>query len=345
MRIRNLLTLSLLFVAAQLQGAITGSLMTSDGQPVAGATVAVGSFESLHETRARFLAGAASVTQTSTETNGKGAFKLDSPKDAVAMLRVTAPGYAPLLRRVVPDEEVGALVLVKASMKSGTVRAAGKPVAGAKVIWFYAPGGDHIAVTDEQGRYQVPDPATGVRRVVLHPDFAIDNVVLRSAGSLPLDANLTAGGPYTARVVAPGGSPVPNAQVIVDGWPLAKTGDDGKFTIAHMSPSWRTLIVKAGSLVAVRFAGGKTSSDLVLGKGATIAGTLTDAKSGVPVAGAEVVAALPTTYGLDNETTVSDGKGRFSFLLAPGSYRIVARHPMYVDATQPADVAAGAVVT
>ena len=89
--------LALLFAAAvPSTAAITGYVMSSDGQPIAAAKVEVFSLEPLEAARARLLSSAPErVALKTAETDSKGKFTLESPKDPVVQLRVSAKGYAP----------------------------------------------------------------------------------------------------------------------------------------------------------------------------------------------------------------------------------------------------------
>ena len=45
------------------------------------------------------------------------------------------------------------------------------------------------------------------------------------------------------------------ATILVDGWPLATSGDDGTFTIAHMPAKWKTITARKDSLIGQRTSG------------------------------------------------------------------------------------------
>lgn len=60
----------------------------------------------------------------------------------------------------------------------------------------------------------------------------------------------------------------------------------------------------------------------------TIVGTVVDATTGTPIAGAKVSAISPAEV----ETTTSDARGRFVFVsLAPGDYTVVAEHARWTE--------------
>src|SRR6185436_4247477 len=138
-----------------------------------------------------------------------------------------AAGYEPQARTVERDEDAGVIVLAKRETRKGAITSGGKPVANATVLISYN-GTDLITRTDEQGRYDAPDVKRAARITVIHPDYAIDDEQFLQAGtpSSAMDRTLTAGEKLTGRVVAADGTtPVANATISVDQWPLATSGE------------------------------------------------------------------------------------------------------------------------
>ena len=89
-------TLALCFAAFPSLAAITGVVMTTDGQPVAGARVSICAFEAGEAARTRLLsASPEAVPIASAQTDAKGTFSLESPKDPMVDLRMFARGYEP----------------------------------------------------------------------------------------------------------------------------------------------------------------------------------------------------------------------------------------------------------
>ena len=126
------------FVALRSFAAITGVVMTNDGQPISGARVSIRAFESTDAARVRLLSATPeAVPLLSAQTDSKGTFSLESPKDATVDLSIVARGYEPQQRRIERDEEVGAIVLTKAETRKATVTAGGKPVPNALVVINY----------------------------------------------------------------------------------------------------------------------------------------------------------------------------------------------------------------
>lgn len=333
---RLLPILALCFVAhAAASAAVTGYVMNSDGQPLPGAKIEMFSLESLDAARTRLLSTTPERKPLATgEADAKGKFTLDSPKDPVVLLRVSAKGYAPDMVRIERDEDVGAVALAPAEMKSGRITANGKPVAGAKVVWSGA--GEVIATTDEQGRYSVPDPAKWAGGVtVIHPDYAVlDDSINRGFTPNPsVDRTLNAGVVLSGTVVAEDGkTPVSGAAVSIDGSPVATSGQDGTFTIPHAPAKWQTIAARSGSLAGTRAR--IASSPVVvikLAKAASLTGSLRDSKTQTPIAGADIrLRALMRIDAGQSWSAFTDAKGNYAINgIIPGAYQVVATRPGY----------------
>jgi hypothetical protein len=339
---RTICSLALLFAALPTFAAITGVVMTTDGAPVAGAKVSISSFDPVESRRIRLHPGAAAPAAiATTQTDAKGAFSFDSPKEALVDLHIDARGYEPTMRRVERDEEIGAVALRKADMKSGTVRANGKAVANAKVLVLYT-GADYVTTTDAEGRYSAPDLKNAGRIIVVHPDFAISDETFNTmapAQAGRADRTLVPGAHWAGKVVGQDNkTPVAKAEIWVDGWPVATTADDGTFTLAHLSPKWQNIVARSGSLMGIRSRASESATTIRLAKAATVSGTVRDSKTQTPIPNAAVrLGAIRANA--ETEVMLSDAKGNFSFTTAPGNFRITAGHPAYDFAF--AQVAAG----
>jgi uncharacterized GH25 family protein len=326
--------LPLVLLAANASAAITGTVMNNDGVAVAGARVSIRGFEAPDARRVRLMSDAPEAVQlASTQTDAKGAFTLESPKNAAVGLFVSANGYSPVATRVERDEDAGAIVLPKAQLRRGVITSGGgKPVPNATVAIYYG-SYEYVARTNAEGWYEAPDPKRATSLVVLHPDFAIDE----KAGFTPpgterdLTRTLATGTKVTGRVVGPDGqAPVANATLTVDNWPVAKSGEDGTFTIARAPSRWTNLMARTeGMLAQVPFA--KTGAyTLRLQKAATITGRVTDSKSKAPVAGAVVRTAMARMNRTEGIAAETDAKGAYSIVVPPGAYLVLALHPAYV---------------
>jgi uncharacterized GH25 family protein len=344
MRTRSFAALAfLLCSAAPALAAISGVVMTTDGQPVAGARVSIYPLETGEARRARLLSDKpAEVPISAVETDAKGNFSLESPKDTLVDLEVTAKGYYGESRVIERDEDVGAIALSKAEIKSGTITAGnGKPVAGATVALSYL-GSEYITRTDDAGRYEAPDPKRARVLVVNHPQFALTEVqALGRSGIANLNQTLAMGSKITGVVLGLDGKPAPNVTIAVDGWPLATSGEGGAFTVERAPSKWSSITAQNGALIATR-SYQKEPVTLRLAKAATIAGRVLDAKTKLPVAGAVVRAGQRMARMLNESATtgVTDAKGNYTLYVAPGQYMLFASHPAYDG--RPVDITAAA---
>jgi protocatechuate 3,4-dioxygenase beta subunit len=338
LRILGFSAFAFVLFAATAFPAITGAVINVDGQPVAGARVSVFAPETTASRVARLVSKTPQpVLIASTTTNAKGAFSLETPKIPVIEVRIEADGYAPDTLRIASDEELGAVALVAAATRTGTITANGKPLAGATVAW-----NTFITTTDANGKYSMPDPQKwGSRMFVYHPDFAFaDDAAVMPNEKKKLDRVLDAGVALTGKVVGDDGkSPLANATIYVDDYPLATSADDGTFTIAHAPKRWEKIEARTATRSGSRV---KADGALVIktAKGATITGMVRDAKSAVPIAGAQVVAMLGgmRMRGSEIASGLTDAKGNYTLPIAPGSYELIVSRPGYSSANASASV-------
>ncbi|HYK00199.1 MAG TPA: carboxypeptidase regulatory-like domain-containing protein [Thermoanaerobaculia bacterium] len=344
-----LVALSLLVTPAF--AGITGTVMNADGVPIAGAQVAIHGYETFEARRGRLMSETPeAVPLAATRTNDKGAFTLESPKNAAVWLYVSASGYGPESRRVERDEDAGAIVMRKGAAGGGVITSGdGKPVANATVVLHYDNGRfEYVTKTNAAGRYEAPDPNRASAIAVLHPDYAIDE---KTAANAPLTERdltrtLAAGTKVTGRVVgADGRTPVANATLAIDSWPVGKSGEDGTFAIAHAPVRWSTLVARSAGLIGQAPFAKADAYTLRLAKAATVSGRVTDAKSKVPVAGAIVRAAVPRVSRGDALGAETDAKGGYSIVVPPGAYLVFTFRPGYDAANADVSVGPGQQVT
>src|ERR1700682_2295100 len=139
MRIRLLCLAPTLLTASTVFASISGTVINSDGQPIAGAKVSMFVPETIDARRARLMSKTPErAPLVAKQTDGKGTFTFDSPNEAVVDLRIEAAVFGPDALRVVADEDIGAIALVTAPMQKGTMTANGKPLAGATLVWARA---------------------------------------------------------------------------------------------------------------------------------------------------------------------------------------------------------------
>lgn len=330
-----------------LFAAITGTVINMDGQPVAGAKVSAFALESLDARRARI--SSADTTRkplATTTTDSKGNFSVDAPKSSVVDLRFDAAGFAPQSERAAADDDAGVIQLQPGQMKQGTITAKGKPLAGAHVV-VAGEYGEIITTTDETGHYSLPDPARiNSRIVVKHPDYAIVNQTIGRLSTTRTDIALDPGTSLSGRVVAEDGTtPVANAAVYIDDVPVTKTAEDGTFTIAHLPKKFEQIEVHADTRIASRAFAKELKSpvELKLARGASLSGTVRDAKTQLPLAGAEIRLITPRAITLAGGlTAISDAKGNYSFTgLRGGDFDATSSRPNYAMTTVSVHIAAG----
>ena len=361
MRMRLLpLPLLAFLISIPATASITGVVINTDGQPIAGAKVSIYAPETIEAHRVRLLSKSPERTPlASRQTDSKGAFTFDSPKDqSVVDLRVDVTGFAPEAVRLLADDEAGAIALTTAAMQRGTITAAGKPVAGATVIWM-GNATDFLATTDAEGHYSVPDPSKWAGRlIVFHPDYAPMDQMSGARATPKIDQSLNPGVTIKGRVVAEiGQTPAAKATVFIDDLPLATTADDGTFTIAHAPKDWQELQTRGGAFAGVRARTNDGAINVRLVKAGRITGTVRDAKTQLPLANAEVRLgpALPfgRIRGFGNaaagvapatESALTDSKGVFSIATAPGRYTLSGIFPGSALSTASVSVTAGQTV-
>ena len=315
--------------------AITGTLINGEGQPVAGAKVSAFALESFDARRTRLRStDPVRKALATAQSDSKGNFSIEAAKGSVVDLRFDAAGFAPQNVRAAADDDAGVIQMSAAQMKSGTITANGKPLAGA-VVLVANEDGESWTTTDATGRYTLPDPARVNSRVIVHhPDYAIAQQSVGRFSASKTDIALDAGTALNGRVVAEDGTTaVPNAMVLVDQLALATTAADGTFAIAHMPKKWEQLEVVAGNRIASRAFAKDIASPLQLRltPGASLTGGIRDAKTQLPLAGAEV--RLTTTGRFMNTayiTAITDEKGNYAITgINGGDYDVTATRPNY----------------
>lgn len=336
LRARLLLATTLLSFAIPTFASITGTVIDHDGKPIAGARVSAFALETRDARRVRLQSKTPERTALITSTtDARGAFSLNTPKDtAVVELQADAKGFGVDMTRAERDEDSVTMMLPAASMKSGTISANGKAVAGATVAWI-GNGAEWVATTDANGKYSVPDPAKWANTsLVVHPDYALNEQFYFGQRKADPTLTLDPGVSVTGRVVAAdGNTPVAGATLMVGTFSNVKTNADGTYTIAHAPNKWSTIEAKSGDFVGVRANNAKAPTTMKLTAAATISGVVRDAKTQQPLADAEVL--LSHSMGRNGlridpnaASAITDAKGNFSFTgLQPGNYDLTGtRH-------------------
>jgi len=312
---RKLAILLAVTASTSLYAAITGTILDPEAKPVAGATIRAYAAENASVMRARILAGKIDREPiASAQSAENGTFSLDV-KGAVAVdVVIDAPSHARNAIAAVDGDDLGALILAPPAARKLRVTSSGKPIANAFVV-----SGIDVWRTDAAG--EVPAPASTTAYVV-HPDYAIN----RHTGNNGLEVKLSRGVAVRGRVVDAKG-PVAHASVSINGWPLAESGDDGTFTIAHAPDSWQSIAAVRGSDTGTATRPKTGALEIRIAPAATFIGTVRDSNRGGAVAGARM-----TISNTDDDAivAVTDAKGAFTAgPLLPRVYQIAGMHPAY----------------
>jgi hypothetical protein len=313
---RKLAILLAVTAATNLYAAITGTILDPDTKPIGGATIRAYAPESSLAMRARIVAGKIEREPiASVKSADNGTFSLDV-KDAIAVdVVVDAPPHPRISIATVDGDDLGAIVLAPPAPRMLRVTSGGKPVANAIVV-----AGIEVSRTNAAG--EVPAPASN-SVYVFHPDYAI----ARRDPANSFEMKLARGVAVSGSVTNPAG-PVAHAVVSIDGWPLAESGDDGTFTIAHAPERWQSISAIHGSEAGIVMRAKTGAPEIRITPGATFAGTLRDTGRGGAVAAARMT--ITPITGDESMTTVTDAKGAFTFgPLLPHDYRIGGMHPSY----------------
>ena len=319
---RKLALLSLLFCSLKLAAAVTGYVVDEDGKPLAGVrvrAVAPESLEALHDRLASATPELVAIGEA--QTGSDGAFRIDVKRHPVVTLLAEGSGRVPATFDAV-DGDAATLQLIAAPARTGRITANGKPVANALLVL-----NNHFLVrTSEKGEYTLPDPNTWLFRMfVAHPGFATLEKLRGRDGWGSLDFSLDAGQQVRGRVVDPAGRPVANAIVRNAAWPVARSGEDGSFTIDHLPSNVKSLTAREGNRIGSAKPGGES---IVLRPGATIAGSLRSSKDELPVAGATITARTADTPRLGS--AITDAKGNFTIEGLPAAVvQLSVSHPAF----------------
>ena len=327
--------LLVIWAVPSVEAAVTGRVLASDGRPLAGARVAAFALEASLERSSRLVSGRARVPVASAASAADGSFRLETAL-AVVDLEAAATGFQPAFARVA-DGERAVLALRNAPTVKGQVVAAGRPVAGATVVWM---AGDEsgeryelVQRSGPDGGYELPAPAGWAGSVlVTHPDFAplSSGPGVAGWGSV-LRHELGPGTAVEGRVVeVTTGRSVAGATVFVDGWPLGRSDAGGAFLVRHAPSGWSTLEARTDALAGT--AEPRAGRLLVPAEPLRrLSGTVRDLGSGRPLGGAVV-----TLHGRDGteSSTPTDGAGRYAVTLSEGRYYATVTRQGFAAATE-----------
>jgi len=309
------ITLTLLLVSPLLHAAVTGSIVDPNGNPVAGATVRAYAVETRPDLLRRIVSGKIDREPLATvKTSDSGDFRLDKLGQPTVDLVAELPGRETVTRFTADGEDV-TLMMREAKPRRMRVTGNGKPVANAIVMY----GRTVSTKTAEDGTFDLPMLSSTPRLTIYHPDFAPFDMNVKQGDN---EVKLDLGTKLAGKVVGTDGKPAANLDVLTNGWPLAKSGDDGSFTIAHAQSYWSELRTQTKTDVAVATRATGSSYTLHLRRGATVTGVVRDAKTRMPVAGMAIAFA--------GNGALTDAAGAFSFSpVLPGRYPFNGSHPLY----------------
>lgn len=327
---KHALAALLLLVSLDLRADVTGALVTDEGKPIAGARVALFAHQPYTARLAALRSGGMTEAIATAESDANGNFKLVVAKPGNYALRALREGYAPAAVATIGTGDLGGILMRPAATKRGRVAANGKPVANARVAFMKGAALIQV-VTDDEGRYSIPDPAVWRPSIhVFHPDYAphFEEKASNVRASIGLDVALRDGATFRGRVLDPSGKSGAKATLWIDGVEIGESNDDGLFTLQHLPSSWKEIVAVSGSLVAR--GSPATATTLRLTKALTFSGTVLDAKSRLPLGGASVALRSGRFGELFVAEGLTDAKGNFLFdALLPGTYALHVQHAGY----------------
>jgi large repetitive protein len=333
--LRHLVTLAVgATLTVSAMASVRGTVITADGAALAGADVRVIEPDYEPASFGRWISASPEpVVIAESSSDAKGNFTVEVPAEVTVVdLVVTAPAMSPVRLRVPNGGDIGAVALERREPRTGTVREGSSMVAGATVVFLGHDGAELVVQADEAGRFSVPDPSGWVRSIAVHhPEHApIHRAWQRTDG---LDLRLERGVAIRGAVLDEDGeTPVAGARVLIDGWPLAESSEEGTFEISHAPSVWRELGALSGGKKGTLLRSAARGTAVVkLAPAAAVVGSITDLESGRGVVGAVVSIVRVGAPGQPVSTTLSDSDGSYRLAeIAPGSYSIQAAHPRYV---------------
>ena len=232
--------------AAAESGRVSGIVLSPTGERVSGADVDVFRPEGDREQRRRLVTGAERAALARTRTGDHGRFSAELDVDGIVEVAVRAPGHAPWVTDVLATGDLGVVQLEAAPERRGRVTVAGRPLAGARVIFLDGPGRVvEVRTTAEDGTYTVADPDRWTfGMAVLGPGgqpIWISATEKEHRGfhhfpgvpvrEIPLDLDLSARSRWAGQVHDAAGRAVAGAEVLFRHWPVATSDSEGRFEV------------------------------------------------------------------------------------------------------------------
>lgn len=213
---------------------------------------------------------------------------------------------------------------------------------------------DATTVSDNDGSFELPSVAVGCLAIARKPGFGASETVTLAAGESKANTlQLQKGGRIEGVVVDERGAPIPKFMLSVEKFVGAEGDDDGpngrartiedeqgRFTMENATPGKYVLSASAegrpparSDLLEVQAGRSVTGVRIVVALGASLKGTVTDAQTRKPIAGAQVALDSVTSSGvttIPSATTDESGAytlegvppaGLFSVRIAKDGYR------------------------
>lgn len=323
---RKTIAAFLLLSSFEVFAAVAGYVVDEDGKPLKGARVRAVALETTEQWNARLLSDKPEpVALATAETDERGAYQVDTKRQPVVALIISAPGRSYFYRDVADGEDAGTTSLAPMQPRRGRVTAGGKPVPNALIVL----GRAHYVRTDANGVYEAPDPGQWAERMmVIHPDYAIVDKSWRLPEVPSLDVALEAGKSLRGTVVDPAGRPVAGAVMRASNWALATSAEDGSFHIPHLPAGAQFVFARSGDRIgAIPVASPKTA--IVLRPGGTITGVARSTKDEAPIAGMRISARVDAGAAWF-PSAITDARGNFTLDgLQPGVQRLNVSHPAF----------------
>jgi hypothetical protein len=239
---------------------------------------------------------------------------------------------------------IGAYMLRRAKPLRGSVTWRGEPVAGAAVRWF-KDRVEHLAVTDEAGHYDVPDPEEWKPALEIHhpsmpfhrwnPGFNFSTYRVPS-----FDVNVS-GTKVSGVVLGADDAPASAVTILVDNVPLGTTGEDGTFAL-EAPADWKIIAAVADDRIGV-IRRGPRAIRIKLGPASHAKGRVVDLRGrGVREATVTLSVAAWGLLPSSVPTFVTGADGSFSSGPLPaGPYRLMVRRPGFSVAQSEIQLASG----
>lgn len=359
-----LLVAVLCVLATALQAApitIAGQVLGPDGKPVMGAQVI---------TLVSVMANSFQPSEALTDADGRFSLQTEPLRYGMDLpVLACKTGLAMAFGQGKPGAQLTLKLGDKPEARSGVLLSPeGKPAANVSVTANSvslageagSPGGMALPLppvdvglrvtTDDAGRFSFDGFAPGLTLTVNVAMDGYAGTVVSIPTSVPVTATLQPEATISGKVLV-AGQPQAGIAVWSSGRSSAgvppsstKTAADGTYTLRHLGAG--TVIVSTNTVAGMASAENKqvqvqtgqaiTDVDFILTPGAIIRGTVTDAKTGQPVAKA-YVHAITAPLGRPNAKQ-TDAAGKYELRVRPGKYRVqctqLAGGPMMMPTAQ-----------